>query len=70
MASWLLDCKSCGEVFAYSLVPDTLADYHVPSRPAFPAKGRVRECPHCKNKSTYHPTDLKFQNEQWITAIR
>jgi hypothetical protein len=63
MASWLLDCKNCSNPFAYSLIPDTLADYHLPSRPVFPAVGRERECPHCKTKSTYQQTDLRFQNE-------
>jgi hypothetical protein len=45
MASWLLDCKNCGEAFAYSLVPDTATGYYLPSRPAFPLQGRERECP-------------------------
>jgi hypothetical protein len=30
MASWVLDCKNCHEAFAYSLIPDVLADYHLP----------------------------------------
>jgi hypothetical protein len=62
MASWLLDCKNCSKPFVYSLIPDRLADYHLPSRPVFPAVGRERECPHCKTKSTYQQTDLRFQN--------
>ncbi len=62
MASWLLDCKNCREAFPYSLMPDTLADYYLPSRPVFPANGRERQCPHCKTKSTYEPFDLRFQN--------
>jgi hypothetical protein len=62
MASWLLDCKNCSEAFAYSVVPDTLNDYYLPSPPAFPVGGRERECPHCKTKSTYQQTELRFQN--------
>jgi hypothetical protein len=64
MASWLLNCRNCGEAFAYSLVPDTPTDYYLPSPPAFPLQGRERECPHCKTKSSYHPLDLRFQNER------
>jgi hypothetical protein len=62
MASWLLNCKNCHEAFAYSLIPDTLSDFHPPSPPAFPVGGRERECPHCKTKSTYQPFDLRFKN--------
>jgi hypothetical protein len=62
MASWLLNCKNCSKPFAYSLISNTLTDYHLPSRPVFPAVGRERECPHCKTKSTYQQTDLRFQN--------
>jgi hypothetical protein len=49
--------KTC----AYSLIPDILFDYHLPSRPAFPAEGSTR-VPQCKTKSTYQPLDLRFQN--------
>ena len=62
MASWLLNCKNCSKPFAYSLISNTLAEYHLPSRPVFPAVGRERECPHCKTKSTYQQSDLRFQN--------
>jgi hypothetical protein len=37
-------------------------DFHLPSRPVFPAQGRERECPSCKTKFTYQQTDLRFQN--------
>jgi hypothetical protein len=62
MANWLLDCKNCSEAFAYSVVPDTLNDYYLPSPPAFPVGGRERERPHCKTKSTYYLIDLRFKN--------
>ena len=62
MANWFLNCKNCNEAFIYSLIPDILTDYHLPSRPVFPAAGRERECPNCKTKSTYQQTDLRFQN--------
>ncbi len=62
MASWLLDCKNCHEAFPYSLIPDTLAEYYLPSRPVFPPEGRERECPNCKTKFTYHLIDLRFKN--------
>ena len=58
MASWLLDCKNCNEAFTYSFVPETL----FPSRPPFPPEGQERDCPYCKNKSTYEQIDLRFQN--------
>lgn len=62
MASWLLDCKNCRETFTYSLVPDMQTGFYLPSPPPFPPQGRERECPHCKTKSTYQQTDLRFQN--------
>jgi hypothetical protein len=62
MAKWFLECRNCGQAFTYSLIPDTLADFHLPSRPVFPAQGRERECPSCKTKATYQQTDLRFQN--------
>ena len=63
MACWVLDCKNCSEAFTYSVVPDTLTNYYLPSPPAFLPQGRERECPHCKTKSTYQQADLRFQNE-------
>ena len=45
MASWALACKNCRKVFTYSQIPDTLADYYLPTRPAFPPSGVERECP-------------------------
>ena len=68
MAYWVLDCKSCNRVFTYSVVPDTLADYYLPSPPAFPIEGRERECPNCKTKSTYQQADVRFQNRP-ISAV-
>jgi hypothetical protein len=68
MATWVLDCKNCNGVFPYSLVPDALAC--LPSRPAFPAQGEKRKCPHCKTKSTYRLFDLRFQNGRWSPPVR
>jgi hypothetical protein len=41
MASWALTCKSCSAFFGYSRIPmpDTLAEYFIPSRPEFPPIG-------------------------------
>jgi hypothetical protein len=63
MAKWLLECRKCGQAFTYSLVPDIVFDFHLPSRPVFPAQGKERECPSCKTKATYQQADLRFQNE-------
>jgi hypothetical protein len=48
MARWVLDCKNCSEAFAYSLIPDTLTDYYLPLRPAFPPAHQECECPTVK----------------------
>jgi hypothetical protein len=61
MASWALTCKNCHAVFTHSQIPDTLADYYIPTRPEFPLNGLERECPDCKVTSTYHSIDLMFQ---------
>ena len=37
--------KNCRKVFAYSQIPDTVADYYLPMRPAFPPSSVERECP-------------------------
>jgi hypothetical protein len=61
MASWALACKNCRAVFTYSQIPDTLADYYIPTRPEFPPEGLRCECPNCGSKSTYQGSDLTFQ---------
>lgn len=61
MASWALACKNCRAVFTHSQIPDTLADYYIPTRPDFPPTGLERECPNCKTTSTYQPADLAFR---------
>jgi hypothetical protein len=61
MASWALACKHCRVVFTHSQIPDTLADFYLPTRPEFPLNGFERECPRCKVTSTYRSTDLTFQ---------
>jgi primosomal protein N' len=68
MATWVLDCKNCDEAFPYSLAPDTLACR--PFRPAFPAQGEKRKCPHCGTKSIYQTLDLRFQNGRWNRPVR
>jgi hypothetical protein len=62
MASWAVACKNCRAVFTYSQISDTLADYYLPTRPAFPPSGDERECPNCKSKFAYQGSDLKFQS--------
>jgi hypothetical protein len=53
MASWALKCKRCGEVFTYSQISETLANYFFPTKPEFPPEGLECECSNCKAKSTY-----------------
>jgi hypothetical protein len=60
MASWTLACKNCHAVFTHSRIPDTLADYYIPTRPEFPPSGLECECPNCKVKSTYQARELTF----------
>jgi hypothetical protein len=64
MASWALACKNCCKVFTCSQIPDTVADYYLPTRPAFPPSGVERECPNSKAKSTYQATELTFQSDR------
>jgi hypothetical protein len=61
MASWALACKNCRAVFTHSQIPDTLADYYIPTRPDSPPTGLERECPNCKTRSTYQQADLAFR---------
>src|SRR5580700_6645863 len=56
MANWALACKNCRKVFTYSQIPDTVADYYLPTRPKFPPSGAERECPIARsNPSTRQP---------------
>ena len=64
MASWALACKNCRAVFTHSQIADTLAEYYLPTRPAFPPEGLERECPSCGSKSTYQRRDLTFRSER------
>jgi hypothetical protein len=61
MASWALTCKRCGEVFTYSEISETLANYFSPTKPEFPPEGLECECPNCKAKSTYQQNELTYQ---------
>lgn len=62
MGNWGLACKNCRATFTHSRVPDTLADYYLPTRPDFPPEGLERECPHCNSKSTYMAIELIYQS--------
>ncbi len=64
MASWALTCKNCRALFIHSQIPDTVAEYYIPTRPAFPPEGLEHECPNCGSKFTYQRSDLTFQSER------
>lgn len=62
MASWILTCKSCGNVWTHSPIADaTLSDFLLPSKPKFSPAGEDHECSSCKEKSTYQRSDLTYQ---------
>jgi len=63
MASWVLTCRNCGEVFTHSQIGQALADYFIPAKPAFPPEGWERECPSCKSKSIYQQHELAYRCE-------
>jgi DNA-directed RNA polymerase subunit RPC12/RpoP len=63
MASWELTCKNCGDRFSHSKIEETLADYFLPKKPEFPAKGQEIKCPSCKTTGTYQRSDLRYQFE-------
>lgn len=68
MASWALACKNCRAIFTHSQIPDTLADYYIPTRPEFPPTGLERDCPSGKTTSTYQLADLAFQSGRMSSA--
>jgi len=61
MASWLLTCKQCSQVFTHSQVGQKLVDYLFPEKPKFPPEGLERECPNCKTKGVYQRNELKYE---------
>jgi hypothetical protein len=62
MASWVLTCKQCSEVFTYSLVSDkTPADFSIAAIPKFPPTGLERECPKCHAKYIYQQRELIYR---------
>jgi hypothetical protein len=61
MASWGLTCKGCGEVFRYSEIKETLADYFLPAKPDIAPEGVERECPNCKKKFVYQRNELTYE---------
>jgi hypothetical protein len=60
MASWGLICKGCRQVFRYSEISETLADYFLPAKPEIAAEGIERECPNCKAKFVYQKSELTY----------
>jgi hypothetical protein len=61
MASWLLTCKQCSQVFTHSQVSQRLVDYFFSEKPTFPQEGLERECPNCKTKAVYQRNELKYE---------
>ena len=60
MASWALACKNCRKVFTYSQIPDTVADYYLPTRPKFPPSGVERECPIARSNPPTRQPNSRF----------
>jgi transcription elongation factor Elf1 len=63
MASWTLNCKSCGKSFDHSKISDTLVNYFLAEKPEFPSGGSEFECPHCNTKAIYQRHELTFQSD-------
>jgi hypothetical protein len=61
MARWALQCKNCEQLFTHSKIGNTLADYFLPEKPKLPPEGLDIECPHCKAKATYRPSELRYR---------
>ena len=59
MASWVLICPKCNSAFAHSQVKDTLENFFLASKPAFPTGGTTLDCPNCGHTATYQQTDLR-----------
>lgn len=64
MANWGLTCKGCGEVFRYSEIKETLADYFLPAKPEIAPEGVERECPSCKATFTYRRSELTYRSSE------
>lgn len=62
MTTWGLACKNCRATFTHSQIPDTLADYFLPTRPVFPPEGLRCECLNCKAESTYRDSSCLKRN--------
>jgi phage FluMu protein Com len=61
MAKWVLRCKDCDRFFTHSEIGNTLADYFLPETPKLPPDGLEMECPHCKVKAAYLPSELRYK---------
>jgi hypothetical protein len=61
MATWAFICKHCQEVFTYSKIGETLADFIAEAKPTLPPQGVECICPHCKIKGTYRRYELIYQ---------
>jgi hypothetical protein len=48
MASWVLSCKSCREVFVHSAISDTMPNYYLLFRPEFSAEAMNANTPTAK----------------------
>jgi hypothetical protein len=63
MASWLLNCKNCSEPFAYSLIPDTLADLSSALATCVPSGWQGTRVPPLQNQ-IYLPANRPEISEQ------
>ena len=62
MASWVLTCKQCSEVFTHFQVSDnTSVNFSIPEIPKFPPTGLERECPKCHAKHIYEQRELIYR---------
>jgi DNA-directed RNA polymerase subunit RPC12/RpoP len=62
MASWVLECSSCGKTFPHSEIEDRpIENFFLPAKPQFPEAGLEVGCPHCGNKSKYQRADLTYR---------
>ncbi len=63
MATWNLTCAHCREFFQHSVIEDTLPNFYLADKPAFPRGGSEIECPNCGRKAVYQRNQLQFREE-------